>query len=99
MGATTLICALLVLGWLGSAAWWGDTACEISRGSSLYGQASVSWLPPGRTCTYTDVLPGETHVDSPDWSRLVVLGIAIVGLPATLYTRRALYRATSEAHA
>lgn len=94
--AISLLSGLLVVGWLVSAAWWGDTACEFAPGSSLYGEATVSWLPPGRTCTYTDVIPGETHVDSPEWSRLVVLGVALLGLPMAMNAQRALGAAKTE---
>ena len=80
---------LLVIGWVVSAVYSGDTACEFTPGSSNYGEASVSWLPPGRTCTYQDATdPGQPHVDSPDWSRFLVLGIAVFGLPMARYMQR-----------
>jgi hypothetical protein len=54
------------------------TICEFATGSSLYGEAGWSLLPPGSTCTFdagllgTDVGP---HVDGPSLDRL---GIALV---------------------
>ena len=31
----------------------GALSCELVAGSSYYGEARWSWLPPGTTCTYT----------------------------------------------
>ena len=53
----------------------------------MYGEATVSWLPPGRTCTYVDVVPGQTLVVRPEWTRLGVLGVAIAGWPLRSYLR------------
>ena len=86
----TVLCGLLVVAWLGIAAWSGDTDCEFSPGTYLYGEASVSWLPPGRTCSYVDAIPGQRHVDRPDLTRLVVLAVALAGYPVKSYLERLL---------
>lgn len=90
LAVATVLCGLLVVAWLGLAAWSGDTACEFSPGTYLYGEATVSWLPSGRTCTYVDVVPGETLVVRPEWTRLGVLGVAIAGWPLRSYLQRLL---------
>ena len=71
LAVATVLCGLIVVAWLGLAAWSGDSACEFSPGTSLYGEATVSWLPPGRTCTYVDVVPGRrtsSGPSGPDWA-------------------------------
>jgi hypothetical protein len=69
---------------------FGDSACEFTPGSSNYGEATLSWLPPGRTCTYRDVIAGEVHTDGSEWTRLLVLAFALVGPVMAISVRRAL---------
>ena len=73
---------LLVAAWLVAPSLVGATACELAPGSSVFGEASRRWLPPGTTCTY-DLsaygLPTDV-VDDPSPLRLVVVGAALVGL-------------------
>lgn len=63
-----------------TAAQWAfssDTDCELSPGSSVYGVAERSWLPPGQTCTYDLEQPGlESFETDP--------GAASFALPAAL---------------
>ncbi|MDQ3902008.1 MAG: hypothetical protein M3319_16730, partial [Actinomycetota bacterium] len=66
-----------------------------ASGSSVFGQASRSWLPPGTTCTYdlSDYGLPTNVVIRPTPLRLAVVG-ALVGLPALLHLRRLLIRKT-----
>jgi len=77
---------LLTIGCLLIVPVLGSTSSEFQQGSSLYGDASVSWLPPGRTCTWVG-LAGE-HVDRPDLSRLLVVALAIFCAPIASYLER-----------
>jgi hypothetical protein len=40
----------------------GDLGCEYPEGSSIYGDPSWQWFPPGTRCSYS-----AHHVDSPSW--------------------------------
>ena len=68
--------------------------------SSLYGEASRSWLPPGRTCEY-DLrglgvdYPGTFVTFSPSPLRLVFVAMAIAGVPLLRYLSRMLRRSAS----
>ncbi|SHG87058.1 hypothetical protein [Geodermatophilus nigrescens] len=70
---------------------FGDSTCELTRGSSVYGEASRSWLPPGTRCTYeagpSTGLAEELVVDPPA-RRLAVVAVAVAGGPALLVLRR-----------
>ncbi|MGY1652122.1 hypothetical protein [Geodermatophilus sp. SYSU D01119] len=69
----------------------GGAACELTPGSSVYGEPSRSWLPPGTTCTYAagpaTGLDEELVVDPPA-RRTAVLAVAVAGGPALLLARR-----------
>jgi hypothetical protein len=62
----------------------GHTGCELTPGSSVYGEASRTWLPPGTTCTW-ELSGYGRYVTSPSPVRLVVVGMALVGLPLLRY--------------
>lgn len=67
------VLALLVWDILLAAEWYfsGPVSCALDSGSSVYGTAEWSWLPPGRTCTWD--LQGVTHTDGPPAARLGML--------------------------
>ena len=86
------LCGLLVLGFLPL----GDATCELAPGSSFYGEAHTSWLPPGTTCTY-DLGPGiPTHTDSPSPLRMLVVFMAVLGPLVSLRLRRLLRSRVAE---
>jgi hypothetical protein len=89
-------CALLVVAWMAP---WGvdDVSCQLEPGSSLFGEATRSWLPPGTTCTWNDLRPGLQHVDSPSPVRLLVVAMAVLGPFASTYVRRLLRDSDEEA--
>jgi hypothetical protein len=68
------------------------TGCELAPGSSVFGDPTRSWLPPGTTCTYD--LSGfglpEHVVIRPSPARLVVVVLAVLGLPLLHHLRRLL---------
>lgn len=61
----------------------GDLGCELVPGSSVYGEATRSWLPPGTTCSYD--LSGfglsDHFVTGPPPLRLLVVAMALTGFP------------------
>lgn len=67
------VLALLVWGVFLGVEWYfsGPVSCALGSGSSVYGTAAWSWLPPGRTCTWD--LQGVTHTDGPPVARLGML--------------------------
>lgn len=68
----------------------GSLSCELSPGSSVYGEASWTWAAPGRTCTYA--LPGGlSHVDDPPPARLMVLAL-LIAWPLIDWPPRSRYR-------
>ncbi len=69
----------------------GDIGCELTPGSSFYGEASRSWLPPGTTCTWELESYGR-YVTSPSPVRLVVVVMALAGLPLVRYVSGLLRR-------
>jgi hypothetical protein len=92
VGSVVYVAACLV-----AASLLGDLSCELVPGSSLYGEASRSWLPPGRTCTYDlsaigSELPGSFVTTTPSPLRLVFVAIAIAGLPLLRYLSRLMTR-------
>lgn len=91
--AATVLSVLYVVACLAAPSLSGDVSCELTPGSSVFGEATRSWLPPGRTCTY-DLTEYGRYVSSPSPLRLVVVAAAIVGLPATAYLSRLLRRAS-----
>jgi hypothetical protein len=54
-------------------------ACELVPNSSIYGQADWSWLPPGKSCTWTGNVHGAevTFTEGPD-SHLLVIALGLV---------------------
>ena len=71
----------------------GFAGCELVPGTSLYGEPGRSWFPPGQTCSYA--LPGTLEagqplVLGPPTLRLLVVGIALAGLPVCVRLRRLL---------
>lgn len=86
------LCALYVLACWASPSIVGDSGCELAPGSSVFGDASRSWLPPGTTCTYdlSDYgLPADVAI-APSPLRLLVLGATLAGLPVLVYLRQVL---------
>jgi hypothetical protein len=83
------LCAFVVVAWL-SPLGVADTDCEFAAGSSRYGEASRSLLPPGTTCTYPDLRGLPAHIDSPSSVRLLVVAMAVVGPFVSAYMRRVL---------
>lgn len=73
---------LYVLGCLAAPSVLGSLGCELTPGSSVYGEASRSWLPPGTTCTY-ELRGYGPYVTHPSPARLLVVAMALVGLPLT----------------
>lgn len=85
---------LYVLGCLVAPSLVGTSSCELAPGSSVFGEASRSWLPPGTTCTYdvsSSGLPVEV-VTTPSPLRLVVVAVVLIGPPVLLHLRRLLRR-------
>lgn len=93
--------ALYVIACWASPSIVGDAGCELGSGSSAFGDASRSWLPPGTTCTY-DLsnydLPSDVVV-GPSPLRLLVLGAALAGLPVLMYLRGILRNRQSRVNA
>ncbi len=86
------LCVLYVVACLAAPSVVGDAGCELAPGSSVFGQASRSWLPPGTTCTYdlsAHGLPADVVI-GPSPLRLAVLGGALAGLPVLVHLRRLL---------
>ena len=72
----------------------GTAGCELAPGSSVFGTATTSWLPPGTTCTYDlseHGLPANV-VTRPSELRFVVLAAALLGQPLLAHLRRLLSR-------
>ena len=74
-----LLWSVFALAWIGSViteqALFGDSVgCELSSGTSIFGEAGWSWFPLGRTCTW--LIDGVTVVDHPSLTELLI--------PATL---------------
>ena len=65
----------------------GWTSCPLAEGSSEYGEATWSWLPPGVTCTWRGVSSNGSGeyvlVQSPPPSR-AVLGAVLLAWGGTL---------------
>lgn len=70
-----------------------DIDCEMPPGSSRFGEATLSWFPPGTVCTYEfgEYLP---YVSGPSPLRLVVILAALIGFPLLRYLSRLLKRST-----
>jgi hypothetical protein len=80
--------------------WWADplnlaNSCDLSGSSSVFGEASRSWLPPGTTCTWE--INGIEHIDSPSHLRTLVLTTSLLGPFVSAYLRRLLMREPSHA--
>lgn len=69
----------------------GSTGCELTPGSSVFGEASRSWLPPGTTCTW-ELNGYGRYVTTPSPVRLVVVAMALTGFPLLRYLSRLLSR-------
>lgn len=71
-----------------------DTSCPFTAGSSNYGEATWSWLPPGVTCTWRGVDFNGTEyvlVQSPPPSRAILGGVLLAWggtLAAVAWTSR-----------
>lgn len=83
--ALSLVAIVVVAMWLVQAHQTTDASCDLFEGQ-VTGRSSVSWLPPGHTCSYSD----GVYVDSPSYLRMVVLVGAVGGLPFTWWMRRSL---------
>ncbi len=70
---------------------FSDFRCELIQGSSIYGEPSRSWLPPGTTCTW-ELDPYGRYVLTPSPVRLVVVVMALTGFPLLRYLDRLLRR-------
>ena len=79
LGWTVWVVAVLsVVAWWTAPAVFGDALlCELAPGSSVYGRADRSWLPPGNTCTYPS--PSGVLVAGPPPWRLAVVAVAVAG--------------------
>ena len=73
-----VLCVMYVVACLAAPSMFGY--CELTPGSSVFGEATRSWLPPGTTCTY-ELSPYGRLVLSPSPMRLVVIALALTGLP------------------
>jgi hypothetical protein len=82
----SLVSIALVALWLVLAAQATDASCDLFAGTEVRGKSSVSVFPPGQRCTYG----GGMFVHSPSYLRLVVLAVAVGGLPLTWFMRRSL---------
>ncbi len=80
----TLVCIGVVSFWMVTAYSATNASCDLVPGN--IGDASVSWFPPGRVCTYGN----GAFVDTPSYLRVVVLFIAAIGLPFTWWMHRSL---------
>jgi hypothetical protein len=87
-----VVSVLFVIACLVAPSFVGAAGCELGSGSSVFGEPSRSWLPPGTTCTY-DLsgygLPSAVIIE-PSPLRLVVVVAALIGLPALLRLRHLL---------
>ena len=69
----------------------GPTACELAAGSSVYGDATWSWLPPGVACRWELEVGGDTSTvvtSGPSWARVGML-LLLVGWGAAIRHRPA----------
>lgn len=86
--AVTLACVALIVLWLLDASSASRSDCQLFDGANVYGNPSVSWLPPGLRCSYND----GAFVEQPSHLRTVVVVVAILGLPFSWWMARALRR-------
>ncbi len=75
---------------------YGNVGCEFGRGTSVYGDATRSWLPPGTTCTYDLSAFGlpDHYQYGPSPVRLLVVAMALTGFPLLRYLGGLLKRPT-----
>lgn len=68
----------------------GPTSCELAAGSSIYGDASWSWLPPGVACRWELEVGGVPTVltSGPSWARVGMV-LLLAGWAAALRQRPA----------
>ena len=69
----------------------GPTSCELAAGSSIYGDASWSWLPPGVACRWELDLGAGTPIvvaAGPSWARIGMV-VLLAGWAAALRHRPA----------
>ncbi len=64
----------------------GSATCELARGSSIYGDATWRWLPPGTTCRWSEVIYGSNVVITrePPMAR-VGIGLVLLAWGCTIY--------------
>lgn len=79
--------SVLVVAWIGSIVveqvLFGDSiGCELSPGTSVFGDAGWSWFPLGRTCTW--LIDGVTVIDHPSLIELLIPATLLVWLVALL---------------
>jgi len=84
--------SLLALAWIGSVVaeqllFGSDVGCELSPGSSVFGDAGWSWIPLGRTCTWS--VDGATVIHGPSLTELLIPATLAVWLVTLLRVRRA----------
>ena len=82
----SLLCIGIVTAWLVLASRADAHSCELFQGARIYGDPSISWFPPGTTCTYDN----GAFVDTPTYMRLVVVAGAVFGLPFTFWMSRSI---------
>jgi len=90
LGAATWVgCAAYVAGALLVPS-LGSAVCSLAPGSSAFGEAERSWLPPGTTCTWDITSQGEQirYVLGPSLTRLVPVAYVIGFWPAVRLRRR-----------
>ena len=65
------------------------SACELAPGSSIYGEASWTWMPPGRVCEWTLSIGGSSVsvVSEPPVARLGILVVLIVWAGTIFWVR------------
>lgn len=95
-------CGCPLRGWIAAGArGCRTTSCELTPGSSSFGEATRSWIPPGTTCTYD--LSGY-GIATPPGGRSsplcpVFMVVAVFGLPVLMYVTRAMRNPISRTRA
>lgn len=86
------LAVLTTAAWLVAPSAADSLTCELSAGGSVFGEATRNWIPPGTTCSY-DLGEYGPYVTGPSSARLLVVAVAIGGLPLIGYIARLLRRA------
>ena len=63
---------------------FGDLGCERPAGSSLYGEASWQWFPPGRKCSYGANFGSRAGSEGPSWPSAILTVLLIAGIAALI---------------